>query len=435
MSEERKKTADARELDVRSAANVGILLVVFCSGLGLIATLGSPSHLLASRKGLLITCVLALVLTPPVFWLMRNRLSWNLLYFAAILGVGGFAIGTFFGGPRVQFGVMLYVIVAIYASYYFSVIRAAIIVALIGLAWALQLGIQEGNEAPLVRWIYVLGILIVSVTFVKSLTRAAERSAKRERKARAAEETARLALAELNQALEAKVAEQVTEMERLGRLRRFLSPNLADVVVGSEHEEFLEPHRREIAVFFIDLRGFTAFASSTEPEEVLDVLRAYYERLGAAFARFEATVGPIEGDGVMAYFNDPFPCPEPAVRAVEMANTIAESLDMLSTSWRGKGYDLGYGIGISLGYATLGMIGFEGRQDYGPLGTVVNLASRLCDLATPGQILVDRRTATAVSERFGSELVRSTAIRGFRDPVDVFQVSGNGRAVSNVPSS
>ena len=435
MSEVSEKTTDARELDVVSAARVGVLLVFMCSGLGLIATLGSPSHLLASRKGLLITCLLALVLTPPIFWLLRNRLTWNLLYLATIIGVGGFAIGTFFGGPRVQFGVMLFVIVAIYASCYFSIIRAAIIVGLIALAWALQLGLQEGNEAPVIKWIYVLGILIISVTFVKSLVRVAERSAQREKKARDAEKTARIALAQLNQALEAKVAEQVTEMDRLGRLRRFLSPNLADVVVSSEHEEFLEPHRREIAVFFIDLRGFTAFASSTEPEEVLDVLRAYYEKLGAAFARFEATVGPIEGDGVMAYFNDPFPCPEPAVRAVEMASAIAQSLDELSTTWRGKGYDLGYGMGISFGYATLGMIGFEGRQDYGPLGTVVNLASRLCDLATSGQILVDRRTATAVSAHYASDLVQSTEIRGFRDPVDVFQVSGIGRAVPNIQSS
>jgi class 3 adenylate cyclase len=429
------KTSGTRELDVRAAARTGVFVVMLCSVLGLIGTVGSPTHLMANRTGLLITAASGLVVTPLALRLMWNHMSWNLLYFAVILVACGFALGTYFGGSRIQFGVMLYVIVAIYASYYFSLIRAVIMVGLIALAWGLQLGLQEGWEAPVIRWVYVLGVLIVSVGFVNSLVRVAERSAQREKKAREAEEKARLELAELNEALEAKVAEQVTEMEHLGRLRRFLSPNLADVVVGSEHEAFLEPHRREIAVFFIDLRGFTAFASATEPEEVLEVLRAYYEKLGAAFARFEATVGPIEGDGVMAYFNDPFPCEAPAVRAVEMAHAIADSLEELSSVWRGKGFDLGYGIGIAFGYATLGMIGFEGRQDYGPLGTVVNLASRLCDLATSGQILVDRRTATAVSARFGSDLVRSTEIRGFRDPVDVFQVAGDGQAVPNIQSS
>ena len=416
----------ARDLDVHSATKVGLLLVLMVDALGFIATVMSPPHLLANRSGLVVLTVATAVVAPLGMRLLWSRLSWNLLYVVAILVIGLFALGMSFAGSRLQLGVMFYVLVAIFASYYFTFRKAVSIVGFIALAWAVQLATQEGNEAALARWLYVVGSLIISVMFVNSLVRAAERSAEREKTAREAEEAARRELAQLNHALEAKVEEQVAEVERLGRLRRFLSPNLADVVVNSEHESFLEPHRREIAVFFVDLRGFTRFASATEPEDVLEVLRAYYASLGRAFARFEATVGPLQGDGVMAYFNDPFPCADPANKAVEMAEAIAGSLDELSVTWRAQGHDIGYGIGIAFGYATLGMIGFEGRQDYGPLGTVVNLGSRLCDVATPGQILVDRRTATAVSQRFECSLVQTMEIKGFRDPVDVLQVMRDG---------
>jgi hypothetical protein len=228
--------ADTRA-DVRSAAKVGVLLVGICSVFGLIATVGSPPHLLASKKGLVIPIVLGLIVTPLALRLMWTRMTWNLLYFAAILAVGGFALASYYAGPRIQVGVMLFVILAIYASYYFSLLRAVSIVGLIGVAWAVQLALQPGNEAPVIRWIYVIGILIVSVTFVNSLVRVAERSARREKKARDAEKTARLELAELNQALEEKVADQVTEMERLSRLRRFLSPNLAESLFSSSTSE------------------------------------------------------------------------------------------------------------------------------------------------------------------------------------------------------
>ena len=412
----------ARDLDVQSATKVGLLLVLVVDTLGFLTTVLSPPHLLVNRTGLVVLTVGTAVLSPLGLRLLWNRLSWGFLYGIAFLVVGAFGVGMYLAGPRVELGVMFYVVVAIFGFYYFPIGRALSLVIWIAVVWAVQLAVQDGHDAPFARWFYVIGVLLMSVMFVNSLVRAAERSAEREKKARAAEEEARRELARLNEALEAKVEEQVGEVERLGRLRRFLSPNLADVVVNSEHETFLEPHRREIAVVFIDLRGFTKFASATEPEDVLEVLRAYYDRLGVAFARFDATVGPLQGDGVMAYFNDPFPCEEPAVKAIEMADAIAGSLDELSVTWRGRGYDIGYGIGVAFGYATLGMIGFEGRQDYGPLGTVVNLGSRLCDLAMPGQILIDRRTATAAADRFDCSLVRTTELKGFRDPVDVFEL-------------
>lgn len=429
MAEEAQSEYSARQLDVRSASKVGVLLLCIVAALALVVTVPLPSRSLTNRTGLLILQGVSIVAFPLGLKLLWRRLSWTLVYYLVALAVTLVAITLYFAGPGAPFGVMNYVLIAIYASYYLSLRRAVSIVVLIAVAYAVQLVVQSGHTTPAARWLWVVGVIGISVTFVNSLVRKAERSAERETKAREAEtkareaeEGARLELARANEALEARVAEQVGEMERLGRLRRFLSPNLADVVVGSENESFLEPHRREIAVFFIDLRGFTRFASATEPEDVLEVLRAYYDKLGLAFSRFEATVGPFQGDGVMAYFNDPFPCPDPAGKAVEMAGSIADSLDALGDAWRAKGHDLGYGMGIAFGHATLGMIGFEGRQDYGPLGTVVNLASRLCDIATPGQILVDRRTASAVSDGFDCALVQTMEINGFRDPVDVLEV-------------
>ena len=422
MAEDARGKSSARQLDVRSASKVGVLLLCIVAALAVVVTVPLPSRSLTNRTGLLIMQSLSIVAFPVGLKLLWRRLSWTLVYYMVALAVTLVAVTLYFAGPGAPFGVMNYVLIAIYASYYLSLRRAVSIVVLIAFAYAVQLVVQSGHTTPAARWLWVVGVIGISVMFVNSLVRKAERSAERETKAREAEEGARLELARVNEALEARVAEQVGEMERLGRLRRFLSPNLAEVVVGSENDSFLEPHRREIAVFFIDLRGFTRFASATEPEDVLEVLRAYYDKLGLAFSRFEATVGPLQGDGVMAYFNDPFPCPDPAGKAVEMADAIAGSLDGLSDAWRARGYDLGYGMGIALGHATLGMIGFEGRQDYGPLGTVVNLASRLCDIATPGQILIDRRTASAVSEGFDCALVQTMEIKGFRDPVDVFQV-------------
>jgi class 3 adenylate cyclase len=435
MAEEVRRRYSARQLDVHAALKVGLLLLMIVVALAFVATVILPSRLLVDRTALLILQALSLAIFPLATKLLWERFSWTLLYLVVVIVVALIALTLYFAGPGAPFGVMNYVLIAIYASYYFSLRRTISIVVLIAFAYAVQLAVQSGHTVPVARWLWVVGVIGISVTFVDSLIRRAERSAEREMKAREAEQTARqaeeiarLELARANEALEARVSDQVREMERLGRLRRFLSPNLADVVVGSENESFLEPHRREIAVFFIDLRGFTRFASAAEPEDVLEVLRAYYDKLGLAFSRFEATVGPLQGDGVMAYFNDPFPCADPAGKAVEMAGSIADSLDALGAAWDEKGYDLGYGMGIAFGHATLGMIGFEGRQDYGPLGTVVNLASRLCDIATPGQVLVDRRTASAVSQRFECNIVQTVEIKGFRDPVDVFQAirSGHG---------
>jgi class 3 adenylate cyclase len=230
------------------------------------------------------------------------------------------------------------------------------------------------------------------------------------------------ALAEWNETLEARVAEQVEELDRMARLRRFLSPQLADLVVSKGDDDVLQSHRRDIAVLFVDLSGFTAFSETSEPEDVMAVLREFHEELGSLVHEFEATVGFFAGDGLMVFFNDPLPCPHPAGRAVRMAVAMRERLGSLALGWRKRGHDLGFAIGVSSGYATLGEIGFEGRFDYGVIGSVVNLAARLCDRAERDQILISARAKLAVEDDAELEEVGTVTLKGFHAPVPAFNV-------------
>jgi adenylate cyclase len=186
-------------------------------------------------------------------------------------------------------------------------------------------------------------------------------------------------LAAWNRTLEQRVAEQLGEIERVGRLKRFLSPQVAELVVSSGDDRMLESHRRDVTVVFCDLRGFTAFSETAEPEEVMSILREYHAGLGALINNFEGTIERFDGDGVMVLFNDPLPCPDPSVRAVRMAVEMRDCIAGLTARWRKHGHELGFGIGIAHGYATLGCVGFEGRFQYSVTGTVANLAARLCD--------------------------------------------------------
>ena len=230
-------------------------------------------------------------------------------------------------------------------------------------------------------------------------------------------------IAEINSQLEQRVAEQVDELERLGRLRRFLSPQVADALLAVEDEGLLSPHRRQIAVFFCDLRGFTRFASGAEPEDVVEVLDTYYSTVGQGLRDYEATVGSFAGDGIMAYLNDPIPCDDPPRKAVEMALSLAPSMGTLVDSWKRKGFQLGYGVGIAYGYATLGTIGFEGRYDYTALGSVVNLAARLCGEAGAGELLVDQRIHDAVWDTITANS-REVTLKGLPAPVNAYEVLG-----------
>jgi class 3 adenylate cyclase len=229
-------------------------------------------------------------------------------------------------------------------------------------------------------------------------------------------------LAGWNRRLEERVAAQLGEIEKVGRLKRFLAPQLAEMIVSTGDEGILESHRRDIVVVFCDLRGYTSFAETGEPEEVWGVLREFHGAVGPLVTRFEGTLDHFSGDGLMVYFNDPLPCPDPAERAVRMATEMRAAVGELMSGWRRRGFELGFGIGVAQGYATLGRIGFEERVDYTAIGTVTNLAARLCGEARDGQILLSKRVAAAVEGNVTLEEIGNLALKGLSQAVAVYNV-------------
>lgn len=229
-------------------------------------------------------------------------------------------------------------------------------------------------------------------------------------------------LSEWNKTLRQRVDEQVTQLERLGRLKRFFSPQLAELIVAGGTEDPLKTHRREITVVFLDLRGFTAFAETAEPEEVMGVLREYHTAMGQLVLVHEGTLERFTGDGMMIFFNDPVAVANPAERAIRMALQMRQSVADLTVKWRKLGYELDFGIGIAQGYATIGGIGFEGRWDYGAIGTVTNLASRLCGEAKPGQILVSQRLLGTLEELVDVEAIGELILKGFHRPITAHNI-------------
>jgi class 3 adenylate cyclase len=229
-------------------------------------------------------------------------------------------------------------------------------------------------------------------------------------------------VAELNRDLEARVAAQVEELGRVGRLKRFLAPQLAELIVSQGDEKILESHRREIVVVFCDLRGYTAFTETAEPEEVLDFLRKYHGALGPLVSQFEGTLDQFSGDGIMVFFNDPVPIPDPAERAVKMAVAMREASSTLIAAWRERGRELGFGAGIAQGYATLGQIGFSERSGYTAIGTVCNVAARLCGEAKDGQILLSQRVNVTLKGSVATEQVGALDLKGLTHPVVAYNV-------------
>jgi class 3 adenylate cyclase len=226
-----------------------------------------------------------------------------------------------------------------------------------------------------------------------------------------------------NASLERRVAEQMAELERVGRLRRFFSPQLAEAILSGGADDPLASHRRDITVVFCDLRGFTAFAETAEPEEVMGVLREYHAAAGALILAHEGTLERFAGDGMMIFFNDPVPVPDAPQRAVRMALAMRDAIGAMSRgAWAARGYELSLGIGIAQGYATLGAIGFEGRWDYGAIGTVTNLAARLCGEAAGGEVLVSQRVHASVQSMVEAEAPRSLALKGFSRPVPAWSI-------------
>jgi adenylate cyclase len=229
-------------------------------------------------------------------------------------------------------------------------------------------------------------------------------------------------LAKLNHELEQRVAAQVGEIERMGRLRRFLPPQVADLIVASGMEKQLESHRREVTALFCDLRGFTGFSETSDPEDVMALLRDYHAAIGEIIIKYGGTLERYAGDGVMVVFNDPVAVENPSLQAVLMALEMRDAIEALTEKWRRLGYEIGFGIGIAHGFATLGTIGFEGRFDYAAIGMVSNVASRLCDEAKPGQILISPRVLIAVEHAVAAEAVGEFVLKGIRRPMTAYNV-------------
>ena len=230
-------------------------------------------------------------------------------------------------------------------------------------------------------------------------------------------------LTDLNRTLEARVVAQVGELENLGRLKRFFSPQLAEAILSGGAEDPLKSHRREITVVFLDLRGFTAFAETAEPEEVMGVLREYHAEMGSLIVEHEGTLERFTGDGMMIFFNDPVVVENPSERAIRMAVAMRQRVQDLAKRWRKLGHDLDFGVGIAQGYATIGAIGFEGRWDYGAIGSVTNMAARLCGEARPGQILISRRVYAAVEELVEATAVGELTLKGFSRPLPAYEIT------------
>ena len=236
------------------------------------------------------------------------------------------------------------------------------------------------------------------------------------------------ALETLNVELGDRVADQVDEIERMGRLKRFLSPQVANAVISSGDESLLSSHRALIGILFCDIRGFTAFCETAEPEETIEFLQTYHEEMGKLINAHGAGVDHRWGDGIMVIFNDPFPCGDPAGDALRLALAMREKMAEICQRWKRLGHRLGFGVGISLGYATVGMVGSEGRFDFTASGTAVNLAARPCDHAEDGEILLSPRAYTAVEDGFRAESTGEMTFKGIRQPVEVFRVVGEPAA-------
>jgi class 3 adenylate cyclase len=229
-------------------------------------------------------------------------------------------------------------------------------------------------------------------------------------------------LAEWNKKLESRVEEQLAKLDKMGRLKSFLSPHLAEMVLAGEAADPLKPHRSAVTVVYIDLRGFTAFSQVSEPEEIMTVLNEYHAEMGALIQEFNGTIEHFVGDGIMVIFNDPVPVPNPTELAIRMVIVMRKQMADLRIKWQKRGYDLDCGFGIAHGYATIGAIGFGGRWDYSTIGTVANLASRLCDETKGPQIIIDQKTLSHIEDIVETEPLGLLDLKGFSNPINSFNV-------------
>ncbi len=340
--------------------------------------------------------------TAPAFTLL-------VLYFSVLM----VTVGVWSAGPDLAVVVLAYIEAPLFAFYMLRQRWAMAHATFVLICFGLVLGTQDGWASPVQAWLFAAANIIGTGVVMGQI-------AARNNQLATSERGARMELADLNHALEDRVESQVAEIERLGGLRRFLSSQVADVVLAEDSAELSKPHRARIAVFFCDLRGFTAFTNSAEPEEVVEVLGNYYSAVGGLLQRYEATVGDYAGDGVMAYFGDPVPREDAAMAAVAMSAELRDTMAGVVTDWQRRGYDLDYGVGLAYGYATLGIVGFDGRYDYKPVGGLVNLAARLCAHAGPRQVLLDHATHAETSDTHVSTPLGDLSLKGYGTPIRAY---------------
>lgn len=350
-----------------------------------------------------------------VAWLLADRISWSLMNGLLAVTTVYIGAGQIMTSSPPSFGPVLLMWPVLWA-FAFLPRRGAIGHAVLALAVMSAIFVLQDGWEPALGYVFFLGgTMLVTAWTVGSVVERSEMHARREREA--GEE-----LAALNRTLESRVTEQVAEISRLARLRRFLSPAVAEAVLSAPDEDWLVPHRREIAILFCDLRGFTAFSTAAEPEEVAGMLERFHGVLGELVERHQATVGGFAGDNVFLFFNDPVPCEDPVGNALRLAQDLVAPMEELSREWRKRGFEIGYGVGITFGYATLGVVGFDSRREYGAVGKAVNLASRLSDEAAPGEVLLDQRAAAAAGA-VGTEPAGELELKGFSAPVRVYRVT------------
>ncbi len=383
---------------------VGAVLGLAAGAIGLAFRLTSFGVLIHPGVQLIVSLVTlgmgALFLVLSFFdFDVLHRWHAPLLYVTLLLASALATVGIYSVGPHTLIGVILYAEVAIFAFFLLPPAAAIAAVVVMAIEFGALLAFQGGYPAPAAQWIFVVGAFATIGVTVGGL-----------------------------------LGRVLDETTRLSRLRRFLPPQVTDAILTSGGEDLLQPHRRQIAVFFCDLRGYTKFSGTSEPEDVVELLSDYYRVVGAHLRTSAATIGAFGGDGIMAYFNDPVPCPDPAGDAVRLALSLREPLATFIDRWTQRGFDIGYGIGIAFGYATLGVLGFEERHDYTAIGSVVNLAARLSDEAASGEILLDNRTYDAVRDWADLEAV-TVELKGFAEPVTAYRVKQIGAADTSTRAS
>lgn len=393
---------------------VGLVVVV---SLGLLI----PGDLEGMQKGWALLGAVGAATLGLTFLALGDRVTERFLEVVTLGAIPFMAVELWLTGPQFEMGVVALALGTLQSLLYLRRRLAVLSHVLLAVSYGLIVLTQDGYEAPWSRLFACMGVLIVTSAVFGWVVGLVEELSKKERAGREDLARANADLAAAHELLAARVDEQGEEIGSLQQLRQFLSPQVAEAVL-QDGMDALAPHRARIAVVFCDLRGFTNFSSSAEPEEVMEVLDRYYVTVGRSLHDGGATVGSFAGDGIMAYFGDPVEVEDPAGTAVEMAVQLSEQMAEVVAGWRRRGFDVGCGMGIAYGYATIGPVGFAERTDYTALGPTVNLASRLCGLAQDGELLIDGRAHEAVEHRVESE-ERIVEVRGFRLPVHAYRIT------------